>query len=163
MSLVQSKHCTRCLRIKPLNHFHRDGNKCGGYRGKCAECTNTQQRNDYHLPNSKRRAQMREYALRLKCQALELLGGTACALCGEKATIFLTVDHADKNGYEHRKKIGCSGTGIHRWIIKATPKELKQWNLRVLCGSCQMASENYTDTEIYIARHQFETPLTGKE
>jgi hypothetical protein len=89
-------------------------------------------------------------------EAMERLGGARCAICGCEELIFLTIDHADGNGHEHRKQLGgssrrSSSKEIRRWILSATDAELAEWNLRVLCFNCNCALNNATEDEVCAA------------
>ncbi len=66
--------------------------------------------------------------------------GHKCACCGENKTEFLTFDHANNDGYQHRKIIGSS-TRIYNWLIKNNfPEEPK---IQLLCWNCQEAKADY--------------------
>jgi hypothetical protein len=67
----------------------------------------------------------------VKKQAFEAYGGPLCKCCGETIMDFLTIDHINNNGYEHRKKIG-GGSKFYYWLRKNKyPK-----GYRVLCMNC---------------------------
>lgn len=58
--------------------------------------------------------------------------GAFCSCCGESKEKFLSIDHIDNNGYEHRKEIGACGTALVKWAIKnGFPS-----SLRILCMNC---------------------------
>ena len=58
--------------------------------------------------------------------------GGQCVCCGESRIIFLTIDHINNDGAEHRKSIR-QGPPLYRWLIaNAFPKEAFQ----VLCYNC---------------------------
>ena len=61
----------------------------------------------------------------------------SCACCGEKGIQFLTIDHVNNGGAEHRKTLGktSSGWGLYRWIIKNNYPPMFQ----VLCFNCNCA------------------------
>ena len=77
--------------------------------------------------------------LLLKEQTIVEYGGK-CACCGDKNIIFLTVDHINGNGSEHRKSIQSNykmtGTNFYRWLRKHNyPKD----NYQILCFNCNFA------------------------
>jgi len=67
-----------------------------------------------------------------KRQALEVLGGCICKICGVTNLNFLTIDHIDSSGYLDKKN-GLYASTMYRAIVKGTIKEEKLNNLRVLC------------------------------
>jgi len=57
--------------------------------------------------------------------------GHECACCGESEPKFLTIDHADDNGAEHRKEV-APGSTLFRWLVdNGFPK-----SFRILCFNC---------------------------
>ena len=66
-------------------------------------------------------ASSRRARLRRKTAAMDAYGGK-CACCGEDNLIFLTIDHINNNGIEHRKAImpnaphSASGDVTYRWL-----------------------------------------------
>lgn len=59
--------------------------------------------------------------------------GNECACCGESEPIFLSIDHVNNDGAEHRKEIGV-GHILFRWIIDNDfPK-----TLQLLCCNCNL-------------------------
>ena len=90
---------------------------------KCRECL------DY---NTERRAGAKEAVLK------HYSGSDVpyCVCCGETTYEFLTIDHIDGNGAEHRRKNGIwSGSGTHEWLIKNN----YPGGFRVLCFNCNSA------------------------
>ena len=77
---------------------------------------------------------------KLKTEVLEhYSGGTiACYCCGENEMSMLTIDHENRDGKEHRKKINSKGgNSTYRWLRKNNyPK-----GFRVLCYNCNIARE----------------------
>lgn len=102
-------------------------------------------------PDIKLRQKIRHAAsaLKIKIKAFERLGGVQCVFCGCKELMFLTVDHVDNNGNDHRKQAGTSAK-LYRWIISATDAKLRKWNMRILCSNCNLAIRN-NDKNLVIA------------
>lgn len=102
---------------------------------------------------------MKKYNLKLKREVMDAYGGV-CACCGETELVFLTIDHIDDNGAEHRREIAAmlgssnpnqGGSPTYRWlrdngfpegfqVLCANCNCGKQWNGGV-CPHAQMASE----------------------
>jgi hypothetical protein len=81
------------------------------------------------------RKQSKEYREKNKDRCYEAYGGYICSCpkCDETEPKFLSIDHVENNGNEHRKTIGYgNGSDIYRWLIKHDfPKEFQ-----VLCMNC---------------------------
>jgi len=63
--------------------------------------------------------------------------GKSCACCGETIFEFLTIDHINNNGAEHRRKIGRSET--YKWLIENNFPE----GFQILCMNCNSAKGFY--------------------
>ncbi len=64
-----------------------------------------------------------------------------CACCGEKYIEFLTIDHINNNGSEHRKSIGVNkfGTGMHLHLFR---NGFIASNYQILCLNCNSSLGN---------------------
>lgn len=63
--------------------------------------------------------------------------GGKCACCGENRIEFLSIDHIDGGGAEHRRSLGRNGRGtsFYKWIMDNNyPQELQ-----VLCFNCNLS------------------------
>ena len=61
--------------------------------------------------------------------------GGACECCGENKYEFLTLDHKNNDGAEHRRKIGGGGVRLAHWLRANGLPDI----VRVLCWNCHMA------------------------
>jgi hypothetical protein len=59
-------------------------------------------------------------------------GGPKCECCGETQLEFLTLDHIDGNGGQHRREIKKKGKSFYQWI----KKENYPGGFRILCMNC---------------------------
>lgn len=82
-------------------------------------------------------AQRRRYDARLKRQAMLAYGGR-CSCCGEDELIFLTIDHLDNSGAEHRRILGRGGARLYQWLKARGYPE----GFQVLCFNCNFAKSN---------------------
>lgn len=76
----------------------------------------------------------KKYNDQAKVLVISAYGG-ACACCGEKHASFLTIDHTNNDGKEHRKIIGASGNTTYKWLKRqGFPKD----GFRLLCYNCNL-------------------------
>ena len=81
----------------------------------------------------------RKSTLKLKRQVMDAYGGR-CACCGETELIFLTIDHINNDGAEHRRQIAAEkgttwlqgGRETYRWLRDNGFPE----GFQVLCANC---------------------------
>ncbi len=87
-------------------------------------------------PERTREAQRRSHA-KTKREAMEAYGGV-CACCGETEPDFLSIDHMNNDGAEHRRQLGgrnYGGTNMYRWLRQNDYPE----GFQVLCYNCNLA------------------------
>jgi hypothetical protein len=80
-------------------------------------------------------ALIRLHALRV--EVLNRYGGR-CACCGESQYEFLSIDHINNDGAEHRREVG-RGASICRWLKKNNYPA----GFQVLCMNCNCAKGWY--------------------
>jgi len=93
-----------------------------------------QSQREYRLKNKEKYEKYsRERSRKLKLEVLTHYGGNPpkCTCCGETEIIFLTIDHIDGGGREHRKKVG-DGSTFYRWLIKNNYPV----GYQILCYNC---------------------------
>jgi hypothetical protein len=79
-------------------------------------------------------AASRAWTLRLKQEVFAAYGGARCACCGEDTFAFLTLDHMNDDGADHRRTIVVRGEMFYSALRKAGfPQEP---SLRVMCFNC---------------------------
>jgi hypothetical protein len=158
------KRCLKCQKIKPLKefipiHVRKTGKKYS--ENRCRECYNKynrewrakegnrykdKQRKRWHdrlntmtvierLEFNERMAKkVRTANKKLKDLVYDVYGDH-CVCCGESEGSFLTIDHINNDGAEHRRLTGIKngGTVFYRWLIRNDfPKDFQ-----VLCWNCQ--------------------------
>ena len=73
------------------------------------------------------------YRAKLKRETLRAYGNK-CICCGEKNPIFLTLDHINNDGKEHRKKFPTT-MSLQVWLKKNSwPKNI----IQILCFNCNL-------------------------
>ena len=150
---VLVKRCSRCGEVKPLDDFYRDSKSNDQHGTWCKSCSNKHRqaiRENY--PDRERRVAHERY-LRLRDEIIRYNNNrnqerkallvahysnntNRCACCGESEVRFLTIDHINGNGSEHRKSSKCgTGSNFYRWLIReGMPK-----GYQALCYNCNSA------------------------
>lgn len=77
------------------------------------------------------RARKRAQHRRLRAAAIAAYGAK-CVCCGETEDVFLTIDHANNDGAEHRRELGTNS--VLRWLAKHGYPE----GFQVLCFNCNL-------------------------
>ena len=116
------KICNQCVALKPLDNFYRNRAMADGRMSRCIEChsEHREQRRQYYLDS----------AFMEKQRAIEAYGGS-CFCCGEDNIKLLTLDHANNDGAEWRRKLQRT---MYRWLRQhGYPKDL---GLRAACWNC---------------------------
>lgn len=82
-----------------------------------------------------RREMQRQWKDRIKRKVMEHYGGAFCKCCGESIIDFLTLDHVENNGAEHRREIGNKGRRLFLWLNKNGFMP----GFQVMCFNCNIA------------------------
>jgi len=116
------KRCGLCKEIFPatLHHFKHNKNVKSGLDTYCKDCNN-------------RRNREAEAALKLDVFTHYSGGTPKCACCGSTYTEFLTLDHINGDGAQHRREL--KGRRVYRWV-KAHDYPS---GFQVLCMNCNFA------------------------
>ena len=82
-----------------------------------------------------------EFNQRNKRIAFEHYGGVPpkCTCCGEKEFEFLTIDHINNDGKEHRKLIGAGSYALYRWLLKNNFPD----GFQIMCMNCNWAKGHH--------------------
>lgn len=131
--------CHICKIEKPLENFYKDRTCSFGHSYECIDCRKKvrEQNKDWMHKYSK------EYKQNLKFSVMAVYceGQPFCQCCGESIIEFLTIDHINNDGADHRRKItkrkDWGGHMFYQWIIKNDFPD----DLQVLCGSCQLGKK----------------------
>ncbi len=83
----------------------------------------------------------KHFKRQLRLLALEAYG-SKCACCGETEEIFLTIDHIDGKGSEHRRKLygrkDAPSFALYQWLKNNNYPE----GFQLLCYNCNCAKRN---------------------
>lgn len=117
-----NKQCPRCRETKLSLEFTVERCSVDGVSHLCRECQAQEHR-----------------GFRYEVLSSYSGGEPKCACCGESMLDFLSIDHIDGGGNEHRKQKGIWGSGIYRWLKKnGFPA-----GYQVLCHNCNQAKGFY--------------------
>ncbi len=80
-----------------------------------------------------------QYNAQLRAEVLQAYGNM-CACCEEVEPKFLSIDHPNNDGAEHRRRIGVnSGFHFYLWLRREGFPE----GFQVLCHNCNQAKGSY--------------------
>lgn len=135
--------CADCGEWKDATQFYKA--KKGGLWSYCKSCFSVRNRIKYekqlatpHLKEAATASTRLSKEL-LKQQVIAAYGG-ACACCGEAEPQFLTLDHVNNDGAEHRRTSGLR-TGIATWRYARRMGYPDTFQL--LCWNCNGAKGAY--------------------
>lgn len=144
---MNEKACTQCGLIKPISDFYinKGGKRPGLVASECKVCKRRYGKRHYHNDAGRKARVLKWSSLRyeeIKTQVFDYYGNK-CACCGESEPMFLTIDHIDNDGAQHRKIMArnCKTENAYRfqggkktyyWLIKnGFPA-----GFQVLCSNC---------------------------
>ena len=125
MTDTPTKTCSKCKRVLPVDAFAFRRKGTSQRQSWCRSCVSGyKSRTGYH----------RTRRITLKRELMDAYGGV-CHCCGEAELAFLTLDHLNDNGAEHRRELGASATsGFYAWLKNhGYPQNL---GLVVACFNC---------------------------
>lgn len=94
-----------------------------------------QQRVLYARDSRKFKDRATKYRGKVKAEVLSRYGGV-CRCCGEDESVFLSIDHINGDGAQHRKQgLKASGLSFYQWLRKNGYPE----GFQVLCYNCNFA------------------------
>lgn len=135
------KRCCKCHKWKAFSNFWRNRKFRGGFEQYCKPCSRPHKQKWYNLHKDKNLAAGAKHRARYKHEALaHYCGGIVrcqCAGCNVTIEKFLTLDHINNDGAEHRKQL--SGNGKNKaWVPMYTWARKNGYPsiFRVLCYNC---------------------------
>ncbi len=123
--ILDRKFCTCCKKEYPntSEYYYVDNYKKDGHSSICKNCHN--------LEGRETTKKLRLMVMNHYCN-----GEIKCSCCGESRYEFLTLDHLNGDGSEHRKIVKGS---MYRWIIKNNYPPTFQ----ILCQNCNFSKGIY--------------------
>lgn len=112
---------------------YQDGRSEAGLCRACSEPAYRMKLCEDHY--EKKLAQGRAQNRKLKAEVMLAYGGQVCNCCGETTFEFLSIDHVNNDGAQHRRELGHSGRTLYGWLKKNQYPP----GFQVLCFNCNMA------------------------
>ncbi len=133
---IQTKHKVRgvALTYGVIREYEKSGYPNAKYRVLCWNCNIARGFYGY-CPHKTQRDWVDDKRRTLKLEMIEAYGGV-CVLCGETYSEFLTIDHINGNGSEHRRSIG--NKSIYAWLKE---QGWPQGEYRLLCANCNCSDK----------------------
>jgi hypothetical protein len=139
---ASTKQCKVCKLILPISSFSQFyGKVCRSCRKDYNATRYLENKSDILAKNKKWKienaprfhSQQKDYRTRkraeMKAEVLAHYDGR-CDCCGETEILFLTIDHINGNGWEHRRMIGK--TDMWKWLYHNDYPD----GFRILCYNC---------------------------
>ncbi|GAG27721.1 unnamed protein product, partial [marine sediment metagenome] len=137
------KTCCKCKRELPVAEFYKHRKYDDGLQVYCKKCNNEVNRKSYRKHCTAYRATRRAYCASLRRDALQAYGNK-CACCGEEQELFLSIDHIDGGGTQHRKEIS-GGKGGHHFYLWLKEEEYPP-GFQTLCCNCNWGKYRNNNT-----------------
>lgn len=151
------KYCPQCKLTKLVTDFNKDCSVVDGLKCYCKQCrkNNYLKKQEYNCNRSK------NYSQNNKMMAFKIISGgenISCVkhhewnCCGNNIDIdFLSFDHINGDGAEHRRKIGATASSsLHRWIINNQEEAKKR--IQILCMNAQVKKKRTNGEQKYARR-----------
>lgn len=117
---VTEKRCSKCEGLFPADRFKLHKSSPDGLMGLCRECV---------------RLNQEKWRKNLRAELIAAYGAK-CACCGERRIEFLSLDHINGGGYEHRKLCNFNSPTMWNQLKRAGyPKD----RFRLLCHNCNQS------------------------
>lgn len=138
-----SKECPACHQTLPATseYFARSRTFADGFNLHCKGCHNARAKLRWKVIKTKpdllekRKSSVRKWWDKLRTEALDAYGGK-CDCCGESTPEFLTLDHFNGDGKQHRKLLGGTGPIYIKLRQEGWPRD----QIRLLCWNCNCAT-----------------------
>ena len=149
------KTCTRCLVTKPIASFGPRKGAKDGINSVCRDCARERHKgylqkylsnpvnvskykessNRWRLENPEAAKQLGHTAWNRLRQEMLSAYGRECACCGESEEAFLTLEHMNGDGSQHRKEVGGGSNSYRDLKRRGWPQD----GFCVLCMNCNWA------------------------
>jgi len=152
--MMKTQTCTKCKKSKGIEEFHFSVSR-NRYHVRCKTCFGDPEKSkassrrwrernpglaaarvrEWVKNNPERHRQNgRNHVAKLKALCYAFYGPN-CKCCGESESKFLTIDHMNNDGAEHRKEI--RGDKIYGWLVRNGFPD----GFQVLCWNCNLGKQ----------------------
>ncbi len=142
----ETNQCTRCKEFKSLSCYKKNNRYKGNLHLYCKPCATYYSGNYYQKNKDLCKARTKQKNKIIREKILNFYGNK-CACCNEANSKFLTIDHTNGDGSEHRRSISKtkrnSASSFYKWIIKNNYPNF----LRLLCWNCNSGREYNIDNK----------------
>lgn len=170
--VTDSKQCENCKEIRPSTNFRpssyilADGTKKAARRPICRSCERDSRLARGQCNNCVRpKVEGRNYCEKCLKQVRDLTRnrgkadrqkclehyGRKCSYCLQTIEIFLTIDHINNDGAEHRRSMtsnkesrGRAGSTIYAWLRRNDFPE----GFQILCYNCNIAKHHHGEEAV---------------
>ena len=156
--IEHSRICSKCGQSKPITNFARRGPYRGTVCRKClvmryraiglCRCHNPVVKGKTRCEQCLHRQRVNKHRRLLKDREAALTHyGARCSYCGEYIEPFLTIDHMNNDGAEHRRKLRAGGHGGHEpcaWLRKNGYPV----GFQILCFNCNAAKDKLGEEQL---------------
>lgn len=133
---MTTKRCGRCKLDLPRSAFRRYEKARDGLQAWCAVCSDTYRR-EYRAAHGASYHSLSRRRIRYDVLVRYSDDPPACACCREGRFEFLSIDHVDGGGSQHRREVGYGR--LYEWLRdNGYPP-----GFRVLCHNCNQAYGMY--------------------
>jgi hypothetical protein len=135
----KSFYCSDCRREKHIEWRRKNPERWAQLQAKSRK-----KRLSDPAKLEKERKRGRDYWQRMKLDAMNAYGGPVCACCGETGLSFLSIDHVNNDGAEHRRSLGYgegNGSGAYAATLRWMKRNGYPPGFQVLCMNCNHSKE----------------------
>lgn len=134
------KTCADCTEWKLFTEFYKKKGRKDPYHSYCKGCLKIRNKTNYQKNNVQRRTWQRDHNAKIKQQVYDAYGNV-CACCGEDNPFFLSIDHVNNDGADHRRSLGADPTsgvirGVGMQLYYEIIREDFSERFQILCYNC---------------------------
>lgn len=141
------KCCPKCGVSKDSSEFHKHSRRKDGLAYWCKACAREWMKGYYDDPKHRKAYQACHVRYRDEALRAYSVGEPKCACCGETTYQFLSIDHIEGGGNEHRRAVGK----LYLWLRRNNFPE----GFQVLCYNCNFAKGHYGSCPHEESRNRF--------
>lgn len=152
------KYCPKCKQTKLLKFFYKANNTLDGYKVYCKDCSHK----EYMMRQEHYCNRASDYIKEAKIKAFEIIANGKNITCLKRKEWnccsiddidFLSIDHINGDGANHRRKIKAScSSSTYRWVIK-NPEEAKKI-MQILCMNAQVKKKKLNKEQTYVRNNK---------